>query len=122
MNLFVHQNFQSHAGLTLDWKIECDALADADWQTLAFVVANKMRISFGHVVGIPRGGLKFAEALQAYKGDSETTLLVDDVLTTGKSMAEWRATLLEPVLGVVVFARKRAPEWVLPMFELKCEE
>lgn len=30
MNLFIKEDFISHAGLPLTWKVECDALSDSD--------------------------------------------------------------------------------------------
>lgn len=118
-NLFVKERFITHAELQLEWKIECDSLSDDDIGTLAWYVASK--IKFGSVLGIPRGGLRLASALDWYKSDGPL-LLVDDVLTTGKSMTEagdehrWLSD--EPPLGVVIFARGACPGWVTPIFNL----
>lgn len=101
MSLFQKGDFTSHAGLPLAWKIECDALTDDDWECLAFLISQ--RCSFGSVYGIPRGGVKLANALEKYCNPaSRTRLVVDDVYTTGKSMVE----AMEPDdIGFVVFAR-----------------
>ena len=40
MNLFQLGKFTSHAGKELNWKIECDALTDADWECLAEMIAR----------------------------------------------------------------------------------
>lgn len=108
MNLFQLGKFTSHAGNELEWKIECDALTDDDWECLAKMISE--RIMFHEVVGIPRGGNKLAAALQKYCETEKTPktyrLVVDDVWTTGKSMME---TLQNDDFGYVVFARRRIP-------------
>jgi len=47
---------------------------------------------------------------------------VDDVLTTGASMEQWKAKQPNPdnVAGWVIFARTSPPEWVNAVFEM-CE-
>ena len=52
MNLFIREDFISHAGLPLTWKVECDALSEGDYEALAKIVRRK--IKFKDVVGIPR--------------------------------------------------------------------
>ena len=103
MNLFQLGNFISHAGKELEWKIECDALTDEDWDCLAKMIAERTR--FGSVYGIPRGGVKLQKALEKYiTPDHPIRLVVDDVYTTGKSMKD---VMKENDLGFVVFARNR---------------
>ena len=103
MNLFQLGRFTSHAGSELNWKIECDALTDADWECLAEMIAERTR--FGSVYGIPRGGTKLANALQKYCDPKYSLrLVVDDVYTTGKSMKD---VMQGNDLGFVVFARNR---------------
>ena len=78
MNLFQLGNFVSHAGNELEWKIECDALTDDDWECLAKMISEKT--VFGTVYGIPRGGTKLANALQKYCDPKvRWRLVVDDV-------------------------------------------
>ena len=127
-NLFVNGVFRSHSGQSLAWKIECDALSDEDIETLAMVIANKF--SFSRVVGVPRGGVRLANALQKYcEVDTDryycSVLIVDDVLTTGASMEEAKRALIAEehirnqggsIWGVVVFARGECPWWVTPLF------
>jgi hypothetical protein len=121
-NLFQSGKFTSHAGKELDFKVECDALTDDDIATIASIIGNS-RHKFGEVVGIPRGGLRLEKALKPYckKGDP-TTLIVDDVLTTGKSFREAREQISNStnVFGVVIFCRDRnaLPLWVHPVFVL----
>ena len=105
MNIFQEGNFISHAGNELQWKIECDALSDADWDCLARIIHERTR--FGSVYGIPRGGTKLALALEKYITPGHPLrLVVDDVYTTGKSMKD---VMVGNDLGFVVFARNRIP-------------
>jgi len=76
--------------------------------------------SFGSVFGIPRGGLAFSKALVAYKTQGPP-LIADDVLTTGASMEDMRGRLLG-ALGVVVFARGKCPDWIVPLFQMDAKE
>ena len=104
MNLFQLGKFVSHAGNELEWKIECDALTDDDWECLAKMIADRCGHAFGSVYGIPRGGSKLGAALEKYcNPDSKIRLVVDDVYTTGKSM---RDVMTGTDIGFVVFARK----------------
>ena len=43
MNLFIKEDFISHAGLPLTWKVECDALTDEDYEALAKIVSEKIK-------------------------------------------------------------------------------
>ena len=65
MNLFIKEDFISHAGLPLTWKVECDALTDGDYDALAKIVSE--RLTFRDVKGIPRGGIPFEKALKTIK-------------------------------------------------------
>ena len=125
MNLFVPGSFVSHSGLMLPFKIDCDALTDEDLDTLAHHVGTQLWLRFSEVHGVPSGGLRFADALQKYalpvsNGQLRRVLLVDDVLTTSRSMEEfltlWNAAPL--VFGVVIFARAPCPAWVRPIFNM----
>lgn len=117
--------FASHSGFQLPWKADCDAFSDADWEGLAKLIAWKF--AFRSVYGIPRGGTKLAQALDKYvdlstdrEGRYYPVLIVDDVLTTGRSFKVARASLGNPEdsLGVVVFARGECPNWVWPIFSV----
>ena len=125
MNLFQSGDFTLHSGEQSALKIECDALTPADWDTLAAMVAE--RFKFQHAFGIPNGGLRFAETLNRVYAMREypqwPILIVDDVLTTGASMEQWRewATAYystSNVIGVVVFARGECPGWIRPIFRM----
>lgn len=120
-NLFQKMDFTSHSGKRLDWKIECDALTDADIETLAFIISK--RYKFCKVNGIPRGGLKLEKALLKYRDKrSDTFLIVDDVLTTGKSMEvkkkEIGGRFPRNIQGAVLFARGKCPDWITPVFDM----
>lgn len=109
------QPILSHSGLLLSFKIICDRYSDEDWASLARIVAHKF--IFSETIGIPRGGLAFAEALRPWCSPGYPTLVVDDVMTTGRSMERARAR--HPgALGVVLFARCACPAWVFPMFQM----
>ncbi len=126
MNLFRSGPFESHSGITLPFKIECDALSDDDLATLAGVIASRFR--FSRAFGVPRGGLRFAGALQRHADPLQRgVLIVDDVLTTGRSMETMReiVTRVVPdgsIQGVVIFARGASwPSWVTPIFTMSTE-
>ena len=110
MSLFNAQPFTSAAGLELLWKLECDELSPADWRNIAAIVAPHFH--FSSVEGVPRGGLLFAEALEPYKTEGGGLLIVDDVLTTGRSMEVQRRGRV-PASGLVLFARGPLPSWIL---------
>ena len=120
-NLFQDGNFTSAAGLNLPFKIECDALTENDIQTLAKLIAS--RVKFSVVFGVPTGGSRLASALFQYSSwnNNDPVLIVDDVLTTGKSIEEFRhnITSVQHVIGIVIFARGECPDWVTPVFEMK---
>ena len=93
MDLFQECDFISHAGLHLTWKIEMDALTDAEWAACAKMVMEYQKRPFYKAVGIPRGGVKFADALNKYASGNpqDEIMVVDDVYTTGTSFREFIA-------------------------------
>jgi orotate phosphoribosyltransferase len=108
------KRFVSHSGRQLDFKIECDALTDEEIATFAAIIAARQ--GFSEVVGVPRGGIRLADALRSHCTEGPL-LVVDDVLTTGWSMEEYRAGGHD-VIGAVMFARGPCPDWVLPVFQM----
>jgi len=117
--MFIRDKFVSHSGLNLDWKIECDHLTDEDLEVLAELVGK--RIKFRIVVGIPSGGIRFADKLIPYSTNrlDDPILVVDDVLTTGKSMNEYKEKYYSDydTIGVVIFCRgENCPHWICPIF------
>jgi hypothetical protein len=126
MSLFQLKDFIMHSGGVGKYKIECDCLTDGDWETAAYWVHEK--IDFKLVRGVPTGGKRFQDALFKYRNpESSNFLIVDDVLTTGKSMEEYKHVLGIQhrmfdadlnVIGVVLFARTECPDWILPIFKM----
>lgn len=123
MNLFVDGEFVAHSGETLSFKIDADALTDTDLATLAAEIARRV-IPFSRVHGIPRGGLRLAAKLRWYCvwADLAPPLIVDDVLTTARSMEEAKALVGSNSIGAVIFARGPCPDWIMPLFVLTADQ
>lgn len=125
VNLFQLGKFRLHSGDDSEWKIDCDALTGGDITALAGMGASLLAGSpFREVVGVPSGGLRLAEAMRRYADPSaRAVLVVDDVLTTGRSMREAREFEIadrvgeREVLGLVIFARTDAEPWVRRLFQ-----
>ncbi len=130
MSLFQLGDFTLHSGAKSRWKIDCDALTDDDWKTLAAMLVERVG-RFTCAVGVPRGGLKLAREIGLAFTPSvsnERFLIVDDVLTTGRSMEEMCQKLTGlhsrdahaqgKVIGGVAFARGKCPEWITPIFTM----
>ena len=121
--LFKSVDFKSHSGLELKWKIECDALSDPEWFTISQMIME-ISVPFKEAIGIPRGGTKLGSLLNQYGTGKrkDPILLVDDVLTTGESMKQfktkrsWRYP--SDYIGWVVFARTKTPKWVTALFQM----
>ena len=125
--LFQQQDFIGHSGKPLTWKIECDAIQDVEWTTIAHIIQELEKRPFGEVVGIPRGGLKLSGPLEKYATgrDEDPLLIVDDVMTTGgsfKHFAEqyFRNRPYRKFFGWCVFNRGSddAPAWVTSLFTM----
>ena len=125
--LFQKRDFVGHSGDTLTWKIECDAIQDVEWATLAHIIHEIEPRPFGEVVGIPRGGLKLSKPLEEYAtgNDEDPLLIVDDVMTTGGSFdyfAEqyFRNRQYRQFFGWCIFNRgcDTAPAWVTSLFTM----
>lgn len=118
---YLDDKYKLHSGRESRIKIECDELSIADIKSIASIIASKIR--FSQVVGIPRGGL-LLEYFLKFRIDvreRDTLLIVDDVLTTGNSMEEYRRKYqyyFKNVVGFVVFARGDCPEWITPLFTM----
>lgn len=116
-------NFELHAQDESDFFIDTDALSPPSVRAAAAWLVEEFLPPFSEVVGIPRGGLPLAIALQEHARESGCLLIADDVLTTGASMREWRAKLWDQagsrgIHGAVLFARGPYPEWITPLFTL----
>lgn len=136
MSLFVPGDFWSHSGVRLSFKIESDVVTERELDLFGELIATRLyppdHYSFCRVVGVPKtqpGGRDNGGVLAQYVrrhltlvedvGDA-LTLVVDDVLTTGKSMNDVRFYQFDNrnCLGAVIFARGPCPEWVRPLFTL----
>lgn len=121
MNLFQLGNFTLASGVASPWKIDCDALTDEDIRTLAEMIRQMVGL-FSSVEGVPRGGLRLAEALNPFCdiGYGSRHLIVDDVLTSGGSMERALQDCLShaPKVGAVIFARGECPSWIYPLFQM----
>ena len=128
MNLFNKDNITLSSGLQSDFKIDCDALTDADIECIAHLISK--RISFDSVRGVPTGGTRLAKALEKYSTNTwqRIVLIVDDVLTTGGSMERMKKEILSKphhkkeeetlIKGCVVFSRGECPSWITPLFKM----
>lgn len=110
--------FASHSGFQLPWKVDCDSLSDSDIESVARIL--QWKFAFSQVLGVPRGGLRLAAACKKHTTEGYPLLIVDDVLTTGRSMKEFRKSVTQewsgPIIGAVMFARGECPNWVWPIF------
>ena len=127
IDLFQQSNFKSHAGLDLTWKIECDAISDAEWDCFAKMIVEIETRQFSEVLGIPRGGIKLQNALQKYVSGNcaDPVLIVDDVWTTGTSFREFTEIGIIQSLtedkgwfGWCIFARTLASHNVTALFQM----
>ena len=121
-HLFVEEDFTGHSGGQLHWKIEMDALDDAEWKCIARMIMEYETRPFQAAIGIPRGGLALSSYLNEYstQNPEDPYLIVDDVLTTGGSMDEFKEEHFKDkkVVGWVVFSRNRPPDWVNVLFQM----
>ena len=127
-DLFKSINFKSHSGLDLSWKIECDVLLDSEWFTISKMILE-LTPPFREAVGIPEGGVKLGELLNEHAtgNEKDPICIVDDVLTTGKSMEYFleqysRNRVPFVAIGWVVFARVRTPSWVQALFQMPIDD
>jgi orotate phosphoribosyltransferase len=107
MSLFNAGHFVLHSGATTGFKIDEEALTDADIEALAGL-AYLVVPTFSKAVGIPRGGVRLAQAMQRHANGEGPILIVDDVLTTGASMNKMLHEY-PGSHGLVIFARKVLP-------------
>lgn len=123
MSLFKLGNFTLQSGGKSFWKIDCDYADKEDWYIWSRLIYEQNK-PFREVIGIPRGGIELAALLKDYCSPNPEypILIVDDVLTTGRSMKEAKSHLKGKVKGAVVFARGKCPEWVTPLFQSNIPE
>jgi orotate phosphoribosyltransferase len=120
MGLFRLGRFDLHSGQPSDFFIDCDHLTENEIDALAFRASQLVK--FSRVVFVPstRGGIdngaRIAKAMEPYISTGPT-LIVDDVLTTGRSMNEAKK-LYPEAIGLVYFARNKPPAWVRAIFAM----
>lgn len=142
MSIFRLGDYVLASGQKSKWKIECDDLTEEDWQTLAVIASETVDLNgFSEIIGVPNGGVRFARALIERRGgmpgmpgakaaleaislgrqsvpkDTRPRLIVDDVLTTGKSIISMMDQSHDR--GLVVFARGRLPTGVGALFRMR---
>ena len=121
-HLFIEEDFTGHSGGQLHWKIEMDALDGAEWKCIARMIMEHETRPFQAAIGIPRGGLTLSMYLNDYstQNPKDPYLIVDDVLTTGGSMEEFKKEhfINRRTIGWVVFSRNRPPDWVRVLFQM----
>ena len=119
-HLFIEEDFTGHSGGQLHWKIEMDALDGAEWKCIARMIMEHETRPFQAAIGIPRGGLTLSTYLNEYstQNPEDPYLIVDDVLTTGGSMDEFKEEHFKDkkVVGWVVFARRKPADWINALF------
>jgi len=124
MNIFQEVDFKSHSGLDLSWKIECDGVSKKEWKCLTEMIMDYEKRPFQSAIGIPRGGVVLGSYLNQYSTENpdDPILIVDDVLTTGGSMEEFKRERMfrnpTKYIGWVVFARGFPPEWCRALFQM----
>lgn len=131
-DLFQFGWFASHSGFQLPFKIDCDAWSDRDLEGVADLLQWKFAFSEVHAVpsdeAPPRNpaGPRLARIIRGRCAMTEgyPPLIVDDVLTTGRSMEEFRRELMRnrpPAvpIGFVIYSRAPRdggsvgqPDWV----------
>jgi hypothetical protein len=111
-SLFERVSFTLPSGESTNWRIDCSALSEGDLECLAQLAATRVG-NFGRVEPISPTARPFADALRRH-ATGGPVLLVDDVLASGATMEDYRGD--REAVGVVIFARGPAPEWVRPLF------
>jgi hypothetical protein len=99
-------SFKLKSGGVSSFKIDCAALTQNDWATLAEMIALRS-VFFGSCAGIANGGIQLAEELQRWAtGSLGRRMVVNDVWTTGASILKCMG---HGDIGWVVFARNPIP-------------
>lgn len=131
--LFQRGEFTFSNGDEGDWKCECDAFTDTDWDWVAWQIERHYGFSEVHGVPSRRGNRDNAEeiakrlrAKAAANPGNINSLIVDDVYRTGGSLRDFRDELvLRPngggkrYMGCVVYARRPIAEgdrWINPIW------
>lgn len=119
-SLFQSGAFRLHSGALSDFKIDCDALTDADIDALAKELHKRVE-PFGIVLGVPTGGMRIAKALEPFRTvGHHNILIVDDVFTTGNSIKEFAANFAQPLkyLNYAVLFSRGPCDGVTALFQM----
>lgn len=121
--LIDYGKFIGASGKELDWKIDCDSLTQSDIDSIVLIAGPHLP-SYNICLGVPRGGIMLASAFQRASWKTEfytpSTLIVDDVWTTGSSMYNFvKEKNIDKWNGFVIFARGPLPENVKCLFKLE---
>lgn len=136
--LFEFGWFDAHSGFQLPWKIDCDAWTDESLRGVAKML--KWKFAFDEVFAVPSleglgrnpAGPRLARILREEHAPDHgyPPLIVDDVLTTGRSIEEMRASVmrnrpLAQPIGFVLYSRApqdgaalARPTWVHSLFDV----
>lgn len=127
MSIFQWGNFTLHSGDNSWWRIDCDDFTDSEIAIFAKMISEKAGVFQVAICPPSHPGSaapRLVKAINQYANlTSAEAIIVDDVLTTGNSMAKLRMEKLQDtrykVKGFVIFARGECPDWVTPIFQLK---
>ena len=119
--IFKTGDFTLASGLHSTFKIDCDEFTNDDLYSLA-LYSVKFLPDFKAVLGVPRGGVRFADQMRKFVSPIGCVLVVDDVFTTGKSMikfiSENNLDADNDVQGLVIFARNQPMSWIRSIFTM----
>jgi hypothetical protein len=115
-SLFQVGSFQLSSGIESSFRINAHRLTANDWKTLAHMAVSIVP-PFSSVVGVPTGGLPFADALRPHARAYSPVLVVDDVLTTGASIRKVAQYYENPIL-LVAFSRASTHNDIFAVFTL----
>lgn len=133
MSIFQRGTFILNSSNVSRWKLELDDATDEEIATFAYMAIDTCRVPcFGSIVPVPKGksaskvdnAKRIADAMQRYViPDVRTTLIVDDVFTTGGSINQCREGYAAQhpgiyVSGFVIFARSPTFGWVNALFTM----
>ena len=114
ISIFQTGSFDTPQGI-VPWQIACEHLKLDDWEALA-IMLSEMISPFGLVEAASPGGQAFANSLLKH-ASTGPLLIVDDVLTTGRTMEKARAGRRST--GAVVFSQGPVvPGWITPIFRM----
>jgi hypothetical protein len=123
--IFHKEDVVLSSGQKSSWIIRCENLPKKDWDGIAHIAMETLNLKFRYAVGIPRGGIKFAKAMEAYATHlpEDPVLVVDDVFTTGQSIKHYVQEsrdnhITESFIFLVAFARTRPPPHINVIWQL----